>query len=588
MVVKQRAVNTRWLPKRTATIGDYQTNRTANISNRRYGGYNTINAFAVDAGGLQLHALLHELQKEPLHLVVRRRLEGWHEQLHEVQQIVHHSLRVGHGDRLDDVVHEVQHHRSGQRRLLRLVGLHHVRQVPTPHPRTAASPVFHHLHHEQRGLAADRLDRSVHLLLRLTPLPQPHVVHQTGQHHHDLQHALAVRLVRPQRLQQLHQEQHRLLRELRDVLLLQRLPLIAPARPHISNPRHAVLPIEPPERRLGALRSAHAQQHRPHLLAAEPHAVARGAHLQHAQQAPLLLLRRGGLGLAHQQPYKQTRGDLQEATARELHGGEVGEEKGAQQSAERRVAEGALCVGREAVELAEERDGVGEVAVEQALEVGQQRVEGGGLGVQTEQQLAVRRWGQANDGCGVRFVGLLQHALLQVLKNRGDVRIGTCSLHAGNVVEHDAVLFRRGELQVGNERLDAGKAILVGWGGGDLLEDGIDVQNQRRQRARREVHVLHVAELSSTIHELGGNEEIQQSVVPGGVQPIAQIAIAQDEQENGLPHRARAQLDEPFRRTLHRHHEFICFGRKDRLRELMRHALSLRPQFCRFRLRWFC
>lgn len=200
----------------------------------------------------------------------------------------------------------------------------------------------------------------------------------------------------------------------------------------------------------------------------------------------------------------------------------------------------------------------------------------------------MRRWGQANDGCGVRCVGLLQHALLQVLKNRGDVRIGTCSLHAGNVVEHDAVLFRRGELQVGNERLDAGKAILVGRGGGDLLEDGIDVQNQRRQRARREVHVFHVAELSRAIHELGGNEEIQQSVVPGGVQPIAQIAIAQDEQENGLPHRARAQLDEPFRRILPRHHEFICFGRKDRLRELMRHALSLRPQFCRFRLRWFC
>lgn len=361
-----------------------------------------------------------------------------------------------------------------------------------------------------------------------------------------------------------------------------------PHAPHISNPRHAVLPIEPPERRLSALRPAHAQQHRPHLLAAEPHAVARGAHLQHPQQAPLLLLRRGGPGLAHQQPYKQTRGDLQEATARELHGGEVGEEKGAQQTAERRVAEGALRVGREAVELAEERDGVGEVAVEQALQVGQQGVEGGGLGVQTEQQLGVKRWGQANDGCGVRCVGLLQHALLQVLKNRGDVRIGTCSLHAGNVVEHDAVLFRRGELQVGNERLDAGKAILVGRGGGDLLEDGIDVQNQRRQRARREVHVLHVAKLSRAIHELGGNEEIQQSVVPGGVQPIAQIAIAQDEQENGLPHRARAQLDEPFRRILPRHHEFICFGRKDRLRELMCHALSLRPQFCRFRLRWFC
>ena len=59
----------------------------------------------------------------------------------------------------------------------------------------------------------------------------------------------------------------------------------------------------------------------------------------------------------------------------------MGEEKGAQQSAERRVAEGALRVGREAVELAEERDGVGEVAVEQALQVGQQGVEGGGLGV---------------------------------------------------------------------------------------------------------------------------------------------------------------------------------------------------------------
>ena len=59
----------------------------------------------------------------------------------------------------------------------------------------------------------------------------------------------------------------------------------------------------------------------------------------------------------------------------------MGEEKGAQQSAERRVAVGVLRIGREAVELAEERDGVGEVAVEQALQVGQQRVEGGGLGV---------------------------------------------------------------------------------------------------------------------------------------------------------------------------------------------------------------